>query len=137
MRMKGIICLLVTNFVLAWASYAQSSWEQTFTLLDDIEQQLQQVQNTNDSLLKQNDSLESCLSDTMSDLQELRLIINEQNQLLNQWEKNCDEMMELYKEQSALSGSCEVKLKIYRICIPVSLSIGIVAGAAIMWRIGK
>ena len=137
MRMKGIICLLVTNFVLAWASYAQSSWEQTFTLLDDIEQQLQQVQNTNDSLLKQNDSLESCLSDTMSDLQELRLIINEQNQLLNQWEKNCDEMMELYKEQSALSGSYETKLKIYRICIPVSLSIGIVAGAAIMWRIGK
>ena len=135
--MRKVVCLLVVSFVLDWGLYAQSSWGQTFMLLDDIEMQLQQVQNSNDSLLKQNDNLRNCLDSTMNDLQALRIITVEQNQLLNQWEQNCNEMIVLYKEQSALLGSCEAKLKIYKICIPVSLTVGVVAGAAIMWRICK
>ena len=135
--MRKVVCLLVVSLISFSALYAQSSWEQTYTLLDDIELQLQQVQNTNDSLMKQNDNLENCLLNTRNDLQALRIITTEQNQLLNQWEKNCNEMMVLYKEQSALLGSCEAKLKIYKICIPVSLTVGVVAGAAIVWRICK
>ena len=132
--MKRLICLLVTSLISFSALYAQSSWEQTYTLLDDIELRLQQVQSSNDSLLKQNNSLKSCLNDTTNDIQVLRTITSEQNQLLSQWEQNCNEMVGLYKAQSTLLSSCEFKLKICKIGLTVAV---VAAGTALIWGICK
>lgn len=131
---KVVTCLVLMLFSYV---YAQSSWDSAFTLLDDIEEQLIQLQTINSSLQIQNNSLQNSLENMGTSLIKLREITIQQDLLLNQWESNCNQVMELCEEQSHLLTHYELSLKIYKICIPVSLTVGIATGMIIMWRICK
>lgn len=117
--------------------YAQSSWQPAFTLLDDIEQQLRQLQDTNSDLLKLNGNLEASLLSIANNVDELRQITIKQDELLNQWEENWNGMTELYAEQSRQLANSERTCKILKICIPITAVVSIAGTAALLWRISK
>lgn len=95
--------------------------------LDLIEQNVLQLQFSNNELMLSNEKLKSILKDSNQRYDSLETITLEQSKLLDQWESNWQEMMGLYNQQSDSLKSLEFKYKALTISIPIVTAVVITA----------
>ena len=95
--------------------------------LDLIEQNVLQLQFSNNELMLSNEKLKGILKDSSQRYDNLETITLEQGKLLDQWEINWQEMMGLYNQQSDSLKSLEFKYKALTISIPIVAAVVITA----------
>ena len=132
MQMRKTICVLVIGLFLSSLAFSQEDWSQAYSLLDRIEDSLTELQNSNEQMQISNEDMQNIIDNSQMSVIRLKIIIGEQEKLLEQWQNNWQQTQEILRKQELLLGSYEKRLKFWRIATPVLVILSVGTTIAIM-----
>lgn len=132
MQMRKTICVLVIGLFLSSLAFSQEDWSQAYSLLDRIEDSLTELQNSNEQMQISNEDMQNIIDNSQMSVIRLKIIIGEQEKLLEQWQNNWQLTQEILRKQELLLDSYEKRLKFWRIATPVLVILSVGTTIAIM-----
>jgi len=123
--MRKIICVLVIGLFLSSSAYSQDAWSPAYSLLDKIEDSLNELQNSNEQMQNSNSDMQTVIDNSQMSVIRLRIIIGEQEKLLDQWQNNWIQTQEILRKQELLLDSYEKKLRFWRTATPVLVVVSV------------
>lgn len=130
--MRKTICVLVIGLFLSSLAFSQEDWSQAYSLLDRIEDSLTELQNSNEQMQISNEDMQNIIDNSQMSVIRLKIIIGEQEKLLEQWQNNWQLTQEILRKQELLLDSYEKRLKFWRIATPVLVILSVGTTIAIM-----
>lgn len=132
MQMRKTICVLVIGLFLSSLAFSQEDWSQAYSLLDRIEDSLTELQSSNEQMQISNEDMQNIIDNSQMSVIRLKIIIGEQEKLLEQWQNNWQLTQEILRKQELLLDSYEKRLKFWRIATPVLVILSVGTTIAIM-----
>ena len=132
MQMRKTICVLVIGLFLSSLAFSQEDWSQAYSLLDRIEDSLIELQNSNEQMQISNEDMQNIIDNSQMSVIRLKIIIGEQEKLLEQWQNNWQLTQEILRKQELLLDSYEKRLEFWRVATPVLVILSVGTTIAIM-----
>ena len=129
--MKRLLCAIVIGLLFVSAVSSQEGFSQVYSLLDMIDDNLKELQNSNESQQTLNNDMQTAISNSEMSVVKLKIIIGEQENLLKQWQNNWQETQIILQKQENLLDSYEKKLNFWRVTTPTLVIVSVIITLAI------
>ena len=132
MQIRKITCGFIIGLFLSSLAFSQEDWSQAYSLLDRIEDSLTELQNSNEQMQTSNEDMQNIIDNSQMSVIRLKIIIGEQEKLLEQWQNNWQMTQEILRKQELLLDSYEKRLGFWKVATPVLVVLSIGTTIAIM-----